>query len=229
MNKRNLLLGLFFCLFLLISGWKLYSSIREKQTTFLSGAPPEEIQKALLPKTIELARMRPPAVRSTDPMRYGTVLSPAAIIEFGDYECDACQMFEQTLRKVLPTYKGDVRLIWRDLPITDSHPHALEAAIFARCAGFQAKFWEAHDALFERDHLDESVFTDIATRLKLKTDELNVCRRDAGIKQAIEQDIETAKADGVDATPFVFIGTQAHRGPLTEEALHTAIKMFLAS
>ena len=44
-------------------------------------------------------------------------------------------------------YKGKVRVVWRDLPLP-FHPNALPAAIAARAAGEQGKFWEMHDKLF---------------------------------------------------------------------------------
>ena len=41
-----------------------------------------------------------------------------------------------------------MRLVWRQLPLTDLHPHALAAAGFAEAAQRQGRFWALHDVLF---------------------------------------------------------------------------------
>lgn len=173
--------------------------------------------------------MRPPALRATDPMRYGNATSLASVIEYGDFECASCKTLHATLKQVLPTFRGKVRFIWRDLPVSDVNPQAVSAAIFARCAGIQGKFWDAHDALYASAKLNETTYNAIATNLKLNTSALAACRRDPEIKQAIEKEVETARNDGINAAPFLFIGTKAHIGPMTPEELKKEIELFLQS
>ena len=40
--------------------------------------------------------------------------------------------------------------MWRHLPLTDVHPHALLAAEGAEAAALQGSFWEMHDQLLDR-------------------------------------------------------------------------------
>src|SRR5438132_722280 len=45
---------------------------------------------------------------------------------------------------------GDrLRFVFRNFPITTSHPHAEQAAEAAEAAGGQGRFWQMHDLLFE--------------------------------------------------------------------------------
>ena len=45
------------------------------------------------------------------------------------------------MRELLADY-GDLRYIWRRLPLTDVRPHALLAAEGAEAAARQGKFWK---------------------------------------------------------------------------------------
>ena len=63
--------------------------------------------------------------------------------------------------KVMKEYKGKVRVAWRDLPLP-FHPNAMPAAIAARAAGEQGKFWEMHDKLFaNQQHLDRASLREV--------------------------------------------------------------------
>lgn len=223
------LLTAFVSLLLAISGWMLWNAVALKRQTFVSGKPPEDVRKVLLPKQIDLALMRPPALRASDPVRYGNDLSAGSVVEYGDFQCEACKTMRKTLENVIPQYNGKIRLVWRDLPITDSHPQAMNAAIFARCASFQGKFWEAHDALFDAETLNESTYAAIARAIRLDAGDLAACREDAAVRTGIEEDVKAARNDGVNSTPLIFVGTQAKNGSMTEQELHEAIRLFLAS
>ena len=64
-------------------------------------------------------------------------------------------------------YKGKVRVVWRDLPLP-FHPNAMPAAIAARAAGEQGKFWEMHDKLFaNQQQLDRADLEKYAQELGL--------------------------------------------------------------
>jgi hypothetical protein len=97
-----------------LSGWLIWRGIDLSRNAYLTGAPPEDIKKALNPQTIDLSAMRPPAIRATDPMRYGGVTSSASVIQFGDFECENCRAVARVLQETLPQYQGKVRLVWRD-------------------------------------------------------------------------------------------------------------------
>ncbi len=75
------------------------------------------------------------------------------IVQFSDFQCPFCSRVEPTISKVMDEYKGKVRVVWRNLPLP-FHPNAMPAAIAARAAGEQGKFWEMHDKIFanQRQH-----------------------------------------------------------------------------
>ncbi len=52
------------------------------------------------------------------------------------------------IRELLADY-GDLCYVWRHLPLTDVHPHAMLAAEASEAAAAQGKFWEMHDELLD--------------------------------------------------------------------------------
>lgn len=228
-SHRGLILAVAVFLVLSLSGWMVYSAIQTSKTTFMAGAPPEEIKKELLPHTVELAQMHPPAIRDTDPVRYGSATSVASVIEFGDFECEACRVMKPILESAVSKFGNRVRFVWRDLPISDAHPNAVDAAIFARCAGIQGKYWEAYDALFASPSLGEGAYVSIARDLKLNLTSLAQCRQDPNMRSALQLDVDTARYDGIDAAPFLFVGTKAFNGAVTSDVIENELKRFISS
>ena len=228
-RQRNLLLVGMVALLLILSGWVIYGQVQIARTTFMSGEPTAEITNALQPKTVPLSELHPPAIRTQDEIRYGSATSVASVIEFGDYECESCRALDPVIKSILPKFKGAIRFVWRDLPVKDVNPDAFEAAMFARCAGLQGKFWETHDALIAAPALDEPTYANIAANLKLNSANLASCRNDSTLRQSLQDDVDAARNDGINAAPLLFIGTTAHQGIITPEDLTQQIKNFIAS
>ena len=78
----------------------------------------------------------------------GPEKAPVTVVEYGDFECPYCGLAEPAVRELLSDF-GDVRYVWRHLPLTDVHPHAQLAAEAAEAAAKQGEFWGLHDLLLE--------------------------------------------------------------------------------
>ncbi len=135
----------------------------------------------------------------------GPANAPITIVEFGDFQCPFCKRAQPTLKEVLAKYPNKVRLVYMDYPLP-FHPHALDAAKAARCAGEQGKFWQYHDGLFA-DQAKESPadLKGLAKHLGLNTTQFDSCFEKAKYQSAIEQDVEEGKKLGVDGTPSFYI------------------------
>ena len=72
--------------------------------------------------------------------------SPVTVVEYGDFECPYCGQAEPVVRELLADL-GDVRYVWRHLPLNDVHPSAQLAAESTEPAARQGAFWEMHDLL----------------------------------------------------------------------------------
>jgi protein-disulfide isomerase len=65
-------------------------------------------------------------------------------VEYGDFDCPYRGQAEPVVRALLANF-GDLRYIWRHLPLTDVHPNAALSAEAAEAADRQRAFWPMHD------------------------------------------------------------------------------------
>src|SRR6185369_14310430 len=100
----------------------------------------------------------------------GALDAPVTVVEYGDFECPYCGRAEPAVRDLLRGH-GDVRYVWRNLPLTDVHPNAQLAAEAAEAAGDQGRFWEMHDLLIDhQDALRPPDLVQYASQLGLDVD-----------------------------------------------------------
>src|SRR5262245_43475707 len=133
-----------------------------------------------------------------------------AIVEYSDFECPFCgkysrEIYPQIVEHYVKT--GKLRYYFRHLPLP-IHPNALPAAIAARCAGDQGKFWEMHDSLFgNQSALSQKDFADRAAALGLGQAKFSDCMSTAKYGPAIRKVAASARQLGIDGTPALAIGT----------------------
>ncbi|MCC7357069.1 thioredoxin domain-containing protein [Candidatus Uhrbacteria bacterium] len=225
-ERFTVLAILVFCT-LSISTWIIWKGIDTHKNSFRAGLPPKDINQVITPTTVDVTKLKPPAIRPQDHVRYGSATSSISVIEYGDYACDDCKQVAKIIQNTLPAYNGKVRFIYHHLPIVDMHPIALDAAIFAECADRQGLFWETHDALMDADIINESTFSQIVKALKLDPNNMRACRAEPEISAAIQSNIEIARGDGVNGVPLIFIGTKGSYGIPSEEELKAEINSYI--
>lgn len=158
----------------------------------------------------------------------GPVDAPVTLVEYGDFECPHCGRAEPAVRELLRD-RADVRYIWRHLPLTDVHPHALMAAEAAEAAALQGAFWELHDIMLE--HQSELTAKDLlryAERIGVDADRFRRDLADHTGAARIDRDIEQAAASGVVGTPTFFVNGQRLVGSYDLATLTTAVNTALA-
>jgi Na+/H+ antiporter NhaA len=151
--------------------------------------------------------------------------SLVTMVEYGDFECPYCGMAEPAVRELLRDY-GEVRYVWRHLPLTDVHPNAQLAAEAAEAAGKQGAFWEMHDLLLDhQDALHPRALIGYADSLGLDTARFAAdLRKHAGMAHVTE-DVESADLSSVSGTPTFFINGKRHYGAYDIETLKKAVKL----
>src|SRR5207245_7160007 len=103
--------------------------------------------RALLGTAEPIVDLAVPVDSARDHVR-GPEDAPVTLVEYGDFECPYCGQAEPVLRELLRDF-GDVRSVWRHLPLNDVHSHAQLAAEASEAAAAQEAFWELHDLLLE--------------------------------------------------------------------------------
>ena len=154
---------------------------------------------------------------------FGNPDAAVCIVEFGDFECPYCGQAEPVVRDLLN--EGEVRYVWRHLPLTDVHPRAQVAAEAAEAAGAQGAFWEMHDLLLaHQDELRPADLLRYAEQLGLDTERFHQEIKDGVHQTRVAQDVESADVSGVSGTPTFFINGQRHYGAFDLPTLTAAIK-----
>jgi Na+/H+ antiporter NhaA len=189
--------------------------------------PPRSRLRLLLGSSEAITDLIVPVDEARDHAR-GPENAPVTVVEYGDFECPYCGMAEPAVRELLADF-GDVRYVWRHLPLTDVHPHAELAAEAAEAAARQGAFWEMHDLLM--DHQGALTARDLigyASSLGLDTEQFTAdVRKHAGAARVAE-DVDSADLSGVSGTPTFFVNGQRHYGAYDIETLSKAVKLALA-
>ena len=127
-------------------------------------------------------------------------------MEFSDYQCPFCRRWhDEVYEQLLAAYPGQIKMVYRHLPLTSIHPDAFAAAEAAMCAGEQDAYWPYHEKLFSSDSLGSSVFSQYAQDLSLDMDAFETCMSEHKYKDAIEADSDFAVNLGIRSTPTFFI------------------------
>src|SRR5262249_21972713 len=101
--------------------------------------------RALLGTAEPLVDLAVPVDTARDHVR-GPTEAPVTLVEYGDFECPYCGRAEPVVRDLLRDF-GDVRYVWRHLPLNDVHAHAQLAAEAAEAAAAQDGFWPMYELL----------------------------------------------------------------------------------
>ena len=143
----------------------------------------------------------------------GSESAPITIVEFGDYQCEACYAwFHNTRDTLIDNYveTGKAKLIFVDLPFLGrDSPTAAQASY---CAEDQGQYWEYHTILYtfqdghpdsgwaDRDRLNSFAFS-----LDMDIDEFNECMDSSKYKKRVKANYDEAVKNGVQSTPTFII------------------------
>ena len=150
--------------------------------------------------------------------------SPVTVVEYGDFECPYCGQAEPAVRALLADF-GDVRYVWRHLPLTDVHPRAQLAAEATEAAAKHGKFWDMHDLLFtHQDALKPQDLVRYARELGLDADKFSEDLMKHVGAARVAEDVDSADLSTVSGTPTFFINGKRHYGAYDIDTLSAAVK-----
>ena len=128
------------------------------------------------------------------------------------------------MRELLRDF-GDVRYVWRHLPLSDVHPRAQLAAEAAEAAGDQGAFWEMHDLLLDhQDRLGPGDLVGYAEQLGLDVERFTARLQGHAGAGRVAEDVDSADISGVSGTPTFFINGQRHYGAYDIDTLSKAVR-----
>lgn len=209
--------------------WGRSPVVLQNDTKTSSGAA----SSATTPRT-ENQDSQPQVVRYDVPVDDDPAIGPAdapiTIIEFSDYECPYCRRWHnEVFNRLIETYPEQVRLIYRDFPLSSIHANAFAAAEAANCANEQGAFWEFHDRLFSMElGLGMEAYRSYASQLGLDTQAFIKCLESGRYRDEVQADYDFAAELGVRSTPTFFINGIAIVGAQPFEVFQQVIDKELA-
>jgi protein-disulfide isomerase len=178
--------------------------------------------------------------QQTKPTRYnipaegypslGPANAPITMVEFSDYQCPYCRKWHQEVfQKLMDTYSGKIRMVYRDFPLTTIHSEAFSAAEAADCAGEQGVYWKFSDKLFNGDPgLGQTAYTRYAQDLGLEMGKFSGCLDSHKYQKNVQANFDFAANLGVTSTPTFFINGIALVGAQPYEVFKGLIDKELA-
>jgi protein-disulfide isomerase len=185
---------------------------------------PSRRARLLLGATEPIVDLSVPVDPDHDHIR-GPTNASVTVVEYGDFECPYCGQAEPVVRELLADF-GDLRYVWRHLPLTDVHPHAQLAAEATEAAAAQGAFWPMRDLLFTRqDALSGKDLVRYAEELGLDIERFREDLRTHAHARRVAGDVDSADLSGVSGTPTFFVNGQRHRGAYDIDTLSTAVRV----
>jgi Na+/H+ antiporter NhaA len=169
-------------------------------------------------------------IRPVDPERdhiRGNPDAPLTLVEYGDYECPFCSRATGGIDEVRDHFGGELRYVWRHLPLERVHPRAFDAARAAEAAGLQGKYFEMGIQLFE--HQDDLEWSDIyryanAIGLDIERFDQDVRVHPTTVLHRVQDDAQDAELMDLNSTPTFFVNGKRHKGPWDSASLIRALE-----
>ena len=203
----------------------------------------EILQQAYQKKEINMSVSEPEEpkynipVLATDKVRYGPAGSDikptgcrgdqcVTIVEFSEPECPYCRRVAPTIKQLLSQYKGKIRWILRDFPLS-FHKRAKPAMIAAHCA--KDKYWHFVGDFFENGKLQDADFANLVKKHKINSSEFNKCVKDPKIGQLVDSNMQSGVKIGVSGTPTFFVDGKRMGGAVPMAQFSVAIEKALSA
>jgi protein-disulfide isomerase len=138
--------------------------------------------------------------------------APVKLDLWADFQCPTCAVFTKSIKPALiDTFvkTGKANLTFHDMAFLGSE--SVQAAVGARCAERQKKFWPYHDLLFENQGQKESGafawerLKSFGVTLGLDMDGFIRCLADPGVTEAVEADTKRAYVIHIKETPTLAV------------------------
>lgn len=133
------------------------------------------------------------------------------VVEFLDFECEACRAAFPGIEQLRKDYAGKVTFVIRYFPI-QSHPNAVNAAVAVEAAAQQGKLEQMYSRMYEtqaewgeQQASKAGLFRNYALVLGLDMTAYDKAVTDPGTLARIEKDRQDGIALGVQGTPTLFL------------------------
>lgn len=149
----------------------------------------------------------------------GAENAPVTLIEYLDFECEACGAYFPLVKQLEQDFPNDLKVVLRYFPLP-GHKNGLTAALAVEAAARQGKYNEMHDLLFteqknwgERQAADPSIFEAYAQTLGLDMEKFKSDVTSPSVKDRVMRDSNSGRKLGVQGTPTFFLNGEKIQNP----------------
>jgi len=186
-----------------LKGIREGKSLAEVKTSLAAGTGPQQLLNDPVKLSTEGAPVKGPAS------------ARITLVEFSDFECPYCSKAVLDLEAIQKTFPNDVKLIFKQYPLSEIHPGAMLAAQAAIAAHAQGKFWPLHDRMFaNHTKLTRANILDWTKVAGCDLPKFTADLDSAKTKQLIARDLKQGEEAGVEGTPTVFVNGKHYNGSL---------------
>jgi protein-disulfide isomerase len=155
----------------------------------------------------------------SDDWAKGNKDAPVTIIEYLDFECEACGAYYPLVKRLSQEYGDKVSFVTRYFPLP-GHRNSMTSALAVESAGKQGKYWEMYDTVFENQSLwgeketpEPTIFEGYAQQLGLDMEKFRQDINSQEVKDRIERDKNTGNKLGIEGTPTFFLNGKRIENP----------------
>ena len=160
----------------------------------------------------------------------GPADAPVTLVEYGDYQCPYCGAAHRSVQEVQARMGNRLRFVFRNFPISTSHPRAEQAAEAAEAAAAQGRFWPMHDLIFENQkRLSDRDLGDYAEQVGLDLERFDAELAEHVHAARVHEDFMSGVRSGVNGTPTFFVNGARHDDSYDVETLLAALELAAAS
>jgi protein-disulfide isomerase len=160
----------------------------------------------------------------------GPLDASVTLVEYGDFECPHCKNAAGAVKMLVARFEGQVRLVFRNYPLEEIHPHALDAALAAECAAAQGRFWQMHDLLFDHQpRFDRRQLESYARLLELDMPRFTAELDGRAYLERVRAHQRGGDASGVRATPGFYVNGRVQDVSYGLQSLYQAVEAELGS
>lgn len=147
--------------------------------------------------------------------------------EYTDYQCPFCFVLNtMTMRAV--SELSNVKVVHHNLPLdmecnpsltSQMHAGSCKLAKYAIAAGYQGKYWDMNNMLFDKEYENEEEMLADAKKLGLNIEKLKEDAYSEKTAQELRKEIDEATNLGIDGTPAIRINMETKVGIMPYEEL----------
>lgn len=165
----------------------------------------------------------------------GGASAPVTIVEYSDFQCPACAAYFPVMKELLSAYGDQIKIVYRNFPLTQIHPNAQLASQAAEAAGMQGKFFEMHDLLFANQSAWSTLadptetFIAFATNIGINIDQFRTDLTSSAVRTAVAEDVRGGMSANVTGTPSFFMNGVLIENPQGLQPFTTLINAALTA